>query len=193
MSEKKYLANPQSGFALPMVLILLLILASVVFVIFDGQRAKLLQSEAMIMASKVEQDLHNTHRACLNQLKAVLDGGSTQKVAWWTDAGGVVNANDARWSQSVSVLQGSCLVEVIVNTKDSANQWTPKLRITTRVIGSQSTKLAQTEWRYPACDLSNVNQKCVTLSNVIGLRDSAATWRPVYRNGQAVLAAHRMY
>jgi type II secretory pathway pseudopilin PulG len=192
VNKRKNLVIRETGFALATVLIVLAILAGVVFVVLDGQRAKLLQSTAVINASNLVQQSSNTHRACLSSARAVLAKGSNVQANWWSDTGGVVQANDGRWVNAMPFLTGSCLVEVLNDARDTESQWIPKLRITSRVMGAQGARLEQTEWRYPACSALLPNE-CVVLSNAVTIRNSTAKWLPVYHGGQPVLVAHRMY
>jgi len=185
-------ASKQSGFALVTVLILLFILAGLVVVMLDGQRAKILQSSTAIQVAQIEQSSHNAHKACLNTARSALASNSTTNVTWWQSAGEVVQANDARWASADVFLQGSCLIEVVTDASDTAVSWTPKLRVTSILAGGQSVLLEQTEWRYPKC-AADLSQQCVSLSNLVFIKNSTAQWRPSYRLGQPVSVAHRVY
>jgi hypothetical protein len=192
MSSLTRMPSKQSGFALATVLILLVILAGLVVIMLDGQQAKILQSTATIQAAQTKQNSHNTHRACVNHARRVLSSDSTINVTWWQSTGAFVQVNDTRWADANVFLQGSCLIEAVTDATDTQASWTPKLRITSKLVDGQSVVLEQTEWRYPAC-VAALPQQCASLSNSVSIKNSTIQWRPSYRLGQPVSVAHRVY
>ena len=191
-------SNQQNGFALATVLILLLILAAVVVVLFDGQKLKVMEAEAVLDAAADVQESHNMHQACVNSVKPFLIstpvGAPSVTVATWWHGGAVsaapLDVADARWSSS-----GDCVVEAF-GSVDGVAEWLPVVRITSKFTGTYGVKLEQTEWRFPVCTTTPSGSTCVQSDFQVNIKNNAGmvmrTVRPTFFGGQAVQVTHRM-
>lgn len=197
MLRNHFNPNQQKGFALATVLILLLILSAIVVVMFDGQRLKVMEAEAVIDAAADVQGSHNAHQVCVNDVKPFLISTpvatpSVTVATWWqgsATSAAPLDAADARWSA------GDCVVEAF-GTADGVAEWLPVIRITSKFTGAHSVKLEQTEWRFPVCTTTPSATTCVQAGFQVNIKNNSGmvvrTVRPTFFGGQAVQVAHRM-
>ena len=147
----------QSGVALLTVLILLVVLAAASVALIQSQRGAVRQ-----MADRLEVLDQNAasavaHDTCVGRMRAGIVSAVPQADAL---AGFEGKTAFARTSDSRCVCD-NCLFEGYQLPKNSADAWTPYIRVTSRVLVNGQMLLEVSEWRYPACPTGQV---CATRS-----------------------------
>ena len=163
MSASHHLTQPstrsgrQSGVALLTVLILLVVLAAASVALIQSQRGAVRQ-----MADRLEVLDQNAasavaHDACVVRMRAGIESAVPQAdaLAGFEGKTAFADTSDSRWGSD------NCLFEWYQLPKNSADAWTPYIRVTSRVLVNGQMLLEVSEWRYPACPTGQV---CATRS-----------------------------
>ena len=141
----------QQGFALASVLIVLLILAMIVAALLSNQKLALRETSDILASATRAQESHNLHRTCLKLVREQMSASTLR-----------VNSAMVDWRNAFDIsangVSGTCELEAI--TAGAPQQWTPHLRITTRLNG----QVEISDWRYEPCLPTTPAEAC--LSNV---------------------------
>ena len=147
----------QSGVALLTVLILLVVLAAASVALIQSQRGAVRQ-----MADRLEVLDQNAasavaHDTCVGRMRAGIVSAVPQAdaLAGFEGKTAFARTSDSRWGSD------NCLFEWYQLPKNSADAWTPYIRVTSRVLVNGQMLLEVSEWRYPACPTGQV---CATRS-----------------------------
>lgn len=158
----------QYGFALIVVLIVLLMLAGVVASMLRGQTLKLRQTGDYFFMNEANQQSHNAHRECMVVVKNALQSTATGSFNWLVPM---------KLSDGVSTCTITAISPPSVQNS-TPESWSPQLVVTTVANGGFTET---SEVSYPSC----VNTACTQSAATITL-DNNIVVSPLVLVGGAV-------
>ncbi len=158
MSTSHHLTQPlarrerQSGVALLTVLILLVVLAAASVALIQSQRGAVRQMADRLEVLDQTAASAMAHDACVARMRAGMESAAplTDALAGFEGKTAFARTSDSRWGSD------NCLFEWYQLPKNSADAWTPHIRVTSRVLVNGQMLLEVSEWRYPACPTGQV-------------------------------------
>lgn len=189
MSSHKYSANmgKQSGVALFIVLILLLVLAAESVALMQNQRWAVRQMADQLDVLERNAQSNKVHDQCLARFRNALVTSSTELFGY-EGSDGIVKVQDDKWSAN-----DECLYEwyQIPASTTPETVWTPYVRINSRVQIKGVWVQEVSEWRYPACDtaLANDPTRCVPSATVLKVANTNQALNAQFDPTRPVLTA----
>ncbi|MBS1174571.1 MAG: hypothetical protein H6R05_702 [Burkholderiaceae bacterium] len=141
----------QSGVALFIVLILLLVLAAASVALLQNQRWAVRQTADRLDVLERNAQSNKVHDQCVAKFRNALETSSTELVGY-EGRNQILDIQDSKWGAN-----SECLYEwyriPAQTTPDVV--WTPHVRINSRVQVKGVWAQEMSEWRYPACDTTS--------------------------------------
>lgn len=189
MSSHKYSANmgKQSGVALFIVLILLLVLAAASVALMQNQRWAVRQMADRLDVLERNAQSNKVHDQCVARFRKALVTSSTELFGY-EGGDGIVRVQDDKWSAN-----DECLYEwyQIPASTTPETVWTPYVRINSRVQVKGVWVQEMSEWRYPACDTTSSTDPthCVSSATVLKVANTSQTLNAQFDSTRPVLTA----
>lgn len=158
----------QTGFALIVVLITLMILSLVVASLLRNQTSSLHETSIMFAATENEQNARNAHQACIERIRSDLKINNAAQISW---ARG--NANQLNVSSNGNAVD--CQL-TLVGVPVGGGGWAPLLSMTS-VVGTISHT---TQLRYEPCvgaDVCASTANAITAIGAAGIVSLSPTWK----------------
>ena len=177
----------QSGVALFIVLILLLVLAAASVALMQNQRWAVRQTADQLDVLERNTQSNKVHDQCVATFRNALNHSNTELVGY-EGGNNIVGVRDSKWGAI-----GECLYEwyqiPAQTTPDVA--WTPYVRINSRVQVKGVWVQEISEWRYPMCDTaSSIEQiHCVTSATPLKIANTHQTLNAQFDPTRPVLTA----
>jgi hypothetical protein len=178
----------QSGIALFIVLILLLVLAATSVALMQNQRWAVRAAADRLDVLEQTAQSSVVHEQCVARLRDALENSNTELVGY-VGADQIIDVQDSKWSAA-----DQCLYEwyQIPAQNVSGALWTPRVRINSRVQVNGVWIQALSEWRYPECDVvvPLINANCATSATPLKVADTHTELNAQFNPTQPVLSAH---
>jgi hypothetical protein len=189
MKPQKYSQNmgKQSGVALFIVLILLLVLAAASVALMQNQRWAVRQTADQLDVLERNAQSNKVHDQCVATFRNALNHSNAELVGY-EGGNDIVGVQDAKWGTA-----NECLYEwyqiPVQSTPDAV--WTPHVRINSRVQVKGVWVQEISEWRYPTCDtVSSTGQThCVTSATPLKIANTHQTLNAQFDPTRSVLTA----
>ena len=171
MNPQKYSQNmdKQSGVALFIVLILLLVLAAASVALMQNQRWAVRQTADRLEVLERNAQSNKVHDQCVAKFRNALEKSAGELVGY---EGGdkIVGIHDSKWDAG-----DECLYEWYQIPAQSDTVWTPHVRVNSRVQVKGVWMQELSEWRYPACGAAELLSppSCVTNATSLKIKNSS--------------------
>ncbi len=194
MKPQKHSQNmgKQSGVALFIVLILLLVLAAASVALLQNQRWAVRQTADRLDVLERNAQSNKVHDQCVAKFRNALEKSAGELVGY---EGGdkIVGVQDSKWDAG-----DECLYEwyqIPAQTTPDA-VWTPHVRVNSRVHVKGVWMQELSEWRYPACGVAELlpQPSCVTNATSLKIENSSMKLNAQFDFAKPVLSARtRVY
>ena len=189
MNLQKHSQNmdKQSGVALFIVLILLLVLAAASVALMQNQRWVVRQTADRLDVLERNAQSNKVHDQCVAKFRNALEKSAGELVGY---EGGdkIMGVQDSKWG-----VNSECLYEWYqIPTKTTPDAvWTPYVRINSRVQVKGVWVQEMSEWRYPACDTTSTTNPthCVSSANALKVANTHQTLNAQFDPTRPVLTA----
>ena len=192
MNPQKYSQNmdKQSGVALFIVLILLLVLAAASVALMQNQRWAVRQTADRLEVLERNAQSNKVHDQCVAKFRNALEKSAGELVGY---EGGdkIVGIHDSKWDAG-----DECLYEWYQIPAQSDTVWTPHVRVNSRVQVKGVWMQELSEWRYPACGAAELLSppSCVTNATSLKIKNSSMKLNAQFDFAKPVLSARtRVY
>ena len=168
MKPQKYSQNmsKQSGVALFIVLILLLVLAAASVALMQNQRWAVRQTADRLDVLERNAQSNKVHDQCVAKFRNALEKSAGELVGY---EGGdkIVGVQDDKWGAT-----NECLYEWYQIPAQSPidASWTPRVRINSRVKVKGVWMQELSEWRYPECTVAGSSAALICASSATPLK-----------------------
>ena len=189
MKPQKYSQNmsKQSGVALFIVLILLLVLAAASVALLQNQRWAVRQTADRLDVLERNAQSNKVHDQCVAKFRNALEKSAGELVGY---EGGdkIVGGQDDKWDAG-----DECLYEwyqIPAQTTPDA-VWTPHVRVNSRVHVKGVWMQELSEWRYPVCDTASTANPthCVFSATALKVANTHQTLNAQFDPTRPVLTA----
>ena len=184
--------SKQSGVALFIVLILLLVLAAASVALMQNQRWAVRQTADRLDVLERNAQSNKVHDQCVAKFRNALEK-SVGELVGYEGGDKIVGVQDDKWDAG-----DECLYEwyqIPAQTTPDA-VWTPHVRVNSRVHVKGVWMQELSEWRYPACGAAELLSppSCVTNATSLKIKNSSMKLNAQFDFAKPVLSARtRVY
>ena len=192
MKPQKYSQNmgKQSGVALFIVLILLLVLVAASVALMQNQRWAVRQTADRLEVLERNAQSNKVHDQCVAKFRNALEK-SVGELVGYEGGDKIVGVQDGKWDAG-----DECLYEWYQIPAQSDTVWTPHVRVNSRVQVKGVWMQELSEWRYPACGVAELLSppSCVANATSLKIKNSSMKLNAQFDFAKPVLSARtRVY
>ncbi len=145
--QSQSVQSSQSGMALFVVLLLLMVLATASVALIQNQRLAVRQIADRLDVLNEQAESNRVHEQCVATMRAALANPNTASWLGYAGRAEWALADDERWAG------GRCMYEFyrLPAQQDTGAAWTPQVRVNSKVLIDGVSQQVVSEWVFAAC------------------------------------------